>query len=241
MDSMSNTPSNSSKAPKNPDDLKKHIHEKNIEEHLDQITREFRRGFEFVQKYPRSVTVFGSSMASQDNLWCVHATELAGRIAKELGYAVIDGGGPGIMEAASKGAREAGGTSVGLRINLLREQLPNAYTGEGLDFTYFFTRKTMLAFAAETYVFFPGGYGTFDELFGILTLIQTSKIPRVPIILFESGFWNPFKEFLVKDMLGATHTIDHQDLDLFEITDSQDRAIEIIKKAPVSEWWRNID
>jgi len=238
---MSNTPSSPSKSPKNPDDLKKHIHEKNIEEHLDQIAREFRRGFEFVQKYPRSITIFGSSMAAQDSPWCIHASELAGKVVKNLGYAVIDGGGPGIMEAASKGAREAGGTSVGFRINLLREQLPNSFTSDSLDFTYFFTRKTMLTFAAEAYVFFPGGFGTFDELFGILTLIQTSKIPRVPIILFESAFWNPLKEFLEKTMLGATHTIDSQDLDLFEITDSYDRALEIIRKAPVSEWWRNID
>ena len=99
----------------------------------------------------------------------------------------------------------------------------------------------MLTFAAEAYVYFPGGFGTFDELFSILTLIQTNKIPHVPIILFGSSFWSPLKEFIEKNMLGGEKMIDHQDLDLFEITDSYDRVIEIVRKAPTSEWWRNIN
>lgn len=220
---------------------RKKIHERSIEEHLDKISQEFRRGFEFLQKYPKSVTIFGSSMAPQESDWCVHARELSGRISKDLGYTVITGGGPGIMEAASRGSVENGGHSVGFRINLLREQTANHYVSESVDFTYFFSRKTMLAFAAETYIFFPGGFGTMDELFGILTLIQTSKIPRVPIVLFESSFWNPFKEFIVKTMLSNPRTIDAMDMELFEITDSYDRVLEIIQKAPVSEWWKNID
>jgi hypothetical protein len=99
----------------------------------------------------------------------------------------------------------------------------------------------MLTFAAETYVFLPGGFGTFDELFSILTMVQTAKIPRVPIVLFGSKFWNPLKEFVEKTMYDGYHTVDHPDLSLFEITDSVDRVIEIIRKAPVSDWWRNIN
>lgn len=220
---------------------RKDIHEKAIEEHLDHIQREFRAGFELLQKYPRTVTVFGSSMTLPDSDRYRRTEELAKKIAKDTGYAVIDGGGPGVMEAASRGAVEGGGKSVGLRINLLRERSPNLYSSDGMDFTYFFARKTMLAFAAEVYVFMPGGYGTFDELFSTLTLIQTNKIPRVPIVLFESAFWDPFKEFIGKNMLGKEKTIDMPDLDLFEITDSPERVIEIIKKAPVSDWWRNIN
>lgn len=225
-----------------PDALsRKHIHEKNIEEHLDKIGREFRQGFEFLQKYPKSVTFFGSSMAPQESDWYSHAYTLAGRISKELGYTIISGGGPGIMEASMKGAADVGGKSVGFRINLLREQSGNRYASDTYEFSYFFSRKTMLAFAAEAYVFFPGGYGTMDELFGILTLIQTSKIPRVPIVLFESSFWNPFKDFITKNMLGDPRTIDAMDMDIFEITDDMDRVIDIVKKAPVSEWWKNMD
>ncbi len=99
----------------------------------------------------------------------------------------------------------------------------------------------MLTFAAEAYVFFPGGFGTFDELFSILTLAQTSKVPRVPVILFESSFWNPLLEFMKQQMLGSLKTIDAPDLNLFEITDDMDRVIEIVKDAPTSEWWRNIN
>lgn len=220
---------------------RRNIHEKAIEEHIDRIQREFRRGFELLQKYPRSVTIFGSSMTDPKSKRYELACEAARRIAKETGYAIASGGGPGIMEAVSKGAQEGGGTSIGLRINLLRERTANPYLSDGMDFTYFFTRKTMLIFAAEAYIYFPGGFGTYDELFSTLTLIQTNKIPRVPIILFDSSYWNPLKDMITKTMLAEDRTIDPQDMGLFEITDSIDRMIEIIKKAPTSEWWRNIN
>ena len=180
-------------------------------------------------------------MAAPESAYYQRTFELAKRIVKDLGYTVISGGGPGIMEAASRGATEAGGQAVGLRINLLRERHANEYSTDGLDFTYFFARKTMLMFAAEAYIFCPGGFGTFAELFGVLTLIQTNKIPRVPIILFESSFWAPFKEYIEKSMLGGEiRTIDYQDLTLFEVTDSIDHVIDIIKKSPTSDWWKNI-
>jgi len=220
---------------------RKNIHERAIEEHIDRIGREFRRGFELLQKYPKSVTMFGSSMAAPGGERYNKFYELAKHIVKETGYTVVTGGGPGLMEAASKGASDAGGTSVGLRINLLRERHANPYTTDGVDFTYFFSRKVMLAFAAEAYIYAWGGFGTMDELFSILTLIQTNKIPRVPIILYGSDFWNPFKDFIVKNMLGGEHLIDEPDLDLFEITDDPARVVAIIKRAPVSEWWRNIN
>lgn len=216
-------------------------HEKAIEEHLKRIEQEFRAGFEFLEKYPRSITIFGSSMASPDSIYYQHAYEVTKKITSELKYAIVTGGGPGIMEAAAKGATEAGGQSLGLRINLVREKTKNEFTSDGLNFTYFFARKTMLAFAAEAYIFFPGGFGTFDELFSILTLIQTNKIPRVPIILYESSFWEPLREFMKRNMTGERRTLNDSDFGLFEITDDADRIIEIIRKSPVSEWWRHIN
>ncbi len=217
------------------------IHEGEIETHIDRITHEFRNGFEFIRKYPKSVTIFGSSLVKPGVDSYDNAQELAGRIATDLKYAVITGGGPGIMEAANKGAHEAGGDSVGLNISLPHEHTVNEFSGTSMRFSYFFARKTMLTFAAETFVFFPGGFGTCDELFSILTLIQTGKIPRVPVILFGSKFWKPFVEFMKKHMLEEYHAIDEENLKLFEVTDSVDRALEIIKRAPTSEWWRNIN
>ncbi len=220
---------------------KSDIHEGDIEAHLEHINREFGDGFEFLKKYPRSVTIFGSSMTKPDAEAYKHAEELSARIVRELGYAVITGGGPGIMEAANKGAYEAGGDSLGLNVSLPHERTTNAYATQAIKFSYFFSRKTMLVFAAETYIFFPGGFGTFDELFNVLTLIQTGKIPKVPIILFDSKFWNPLRQFLKENTLDKYKAISESDLNYFEITDSVDRVIEVVKKAPPSDWWRNIN
>ena len=220
---------------------RKHIHDKNIKEHLDRINHEFAEGFEFLQKYPKSVTIFGSSMLPADSVPCRMAEALSQAIVKDLGYAVITGGGPGIMEASSKGAAEVGGQSVGLNISLPHEHGANSYTTDHMKFAYFFSRKTMLTFAAEAYVFFPGGFGTFDELFSILTLIQTGKIPHVPIILFDSDFWTPIIKNLGEMMNHKYQTVDPEDFDMCKITDSVDEAIEIIREAPISEWWRVIN
>jgi hypothetical protein len=221
--------------------IRSDIHAKEVETHLERIHREFADGFEFLAKYPKSVTIFGSSLVSRDSDDYRKAEELGGRIAREAGYNVMTGGGPGIMEAANKGAHDAGGVSLGLNISLPHEHTTNAYVTQSIKFAYFFSRKTMMTFAAEAYVFFPGGFGTFDELFSILTLIQTGKIPHVPIVLFDSAYWNPLKSFMEKEMLKEHAAIEPRDLKLFEITDSLDRVIEIIKKAPVSTWWRNIN
>ena len=220
---------------------RKDIHEKAIDDHLDRINHEFRRGFELLAKYPRSVSIFGSSMEPEGSEPYEQAYELAKRIVKETGYAVICGGGPGVMEAANRGAAEAGGPSIGLRINLARERAINQYETDGADFTYFFSRKVMLSFAAEAYIFMPGGFGTMDELWSILTLIQTNHIPRVPVILFGSDYWKPLASFIEKTMYDKYHTIDHPDMELYEITDDYDKVINMVKKAPTSDWWRDIN
>lgn len=212
-----------------------------IEKHISEISREFRDGFAFLKKYPKSVSIFGSARMSPDNPHYRQAQELSEMIVSELEYAVITGGGPGIMEAANRGAKNANGTSLGLTIKLPREQQTNRYVTDEIGFGYFFTRKSMLNFAAEAYVFFPGGFGTFDELFGIITLVQTKKIPPVPIILVGRDFWNPLVAFIKKEMLEVHHAISPVDMKLFAVTDNLDNVIEIIRKAPVSEWWNIAD
>jgi len=214
---------------------------RSIETHIQEISEEFRAGFEELKKYPKSVTIFGSSRATPTNPHYKQAHELGRRIVQELGYAVITGGGPGIMAAANLGAREAHGDSVGLTIELPHEQHTNPYTTSTANSHYFFTRKTLLAFSAEAYVFLPGGYGTFDELFNILTLMQTRKIPKVPIVLLGKEFWTPLKTFLAHHMLEKYGYISHHDIEMFVITDDIDRVMEIIKNAPVSEWWEKYD
>ncbi len=210
---------------------KKELHETAVNRvHL--ISKEFTEGFNFLKKFPLSVTIFGGSQFKEDSLEYKKAQSLAGRIASELKYAVFSGGGPGIMEAVSRGAKEAGGQAVGLTIELAKHQVRNPYLTKHLGFHYFFSRKVSLAFSAEAYIFCPGGFGTFDEFFEIVTLVQTKKIERVPIILFGADFWKPFKDAMEKEMLGR-ETIDQEDLDLFTITDSEEEIIEIIKNAPV--------
>ncbi len=213
----------------------------NIDQHINDIANEFCNGFEILKKYPKSVTFFGSSRLTEASSHYTDAQVLAKKIVERLGYAVITGGGPGIMEAANKGAFEAKGHSVGLNIKLPMEQHINPHTTDSLQFDYFFVRKAMLAFSSEAYIFFPGGFGTFDELFGILTLLQTKKIPSVPVILIGKDFWNPLREFILKTMLTVHHAIEPKDMNLFVITDSLDTAVDMIEKAPVSNWWEMMD
>lgn len=214
---------------------------RNVDEHLKDINNEFKAGFEILKKYPKSVTIFGSSRLTENSSHYNEAKKLAGKIVKELGYSIITGGGPGIMEAANAGAKDALGNSVGMNIRIGNMQSPNDKTTDSLAFDYFFTRKTMLTFAAEAYIFFPGGYGTFDELFEILTLVQTEKIPKVPVILFGKDFWNPLVDFFRSHMLGEHHTLTEEDMNMFVVTNSVDNVIKIIKDAPISEWWKMVD
>lgn len=196
------------------------------------INREFRAGFEFLKKYPQSVSFFGSARFDDDNPYYRQARSLAKRIVEETGYAIVTGGGPGIMEAGNRGADDVNGTSLGITIELPHEQTTNKFVHQSKGFHYFFSRKVILTYAAEAYVFFPGGFGTLDELFEIITLVQTKKITPVPIILAGSDYWNPFKDLLEKELL-ARHTIDKDDLNLFVITDDEEEIIDMIKNAPV--------
>lgn len=199
-------------------------------ERISKISSEFRRGFEFLEDYPKSVTFFGANQFREDNPYYISARSLASRVVKELGYSVLSGGGPGIMEAANRGASEAGGNSLGLLIKLLSEQVTNKYITKSFPFYYFFVRKVCLSFSAEAFIFYPGGFGTLDEFFEILTLIQTRKIADIPLICVGSEYWNELKGFMEKEML-SRGTITAEDLELFQIVDDHDKIIEIIKKA----------
>jgi uncharacterized protein (TIGR00730 family) len=194
--------------------------------------KEFTEGFKFLADYPKSVTFFGSSKSKEGDLYYDKARELAARIVKDLGYTVVSGGGPGIMEAADRGAYEAGGNSVGLLINLPSAQPTNSYIKKSVSFYYFFARKVCLAFGAEVFVFFPGGYGTLDEFFELITLLQTRKLVGAPIICYGSEYWNKMKSF-IDEALAAKGYIDRGDESLFTITDDLGEIIEAVKRAPV--------
>jgi hypothetical protein len=221
--------------------LKKDVHAGDVKAHLEHIQNEFKNGFELLKKYPKSVTMFGSSMIDEKSPVYQKAMDLARRISEETSYAIVTGGGPGLMEAFNRGAREAGGPSVGFNESLPHDHKANQYLTDQIKFSYFFSRKAMMTFAVETFIFFPGGFGTFDELFSVLTLIQTDKIPRVPVVLFDSSYWNDVVEVFRKIMLEKFGTIREKDLKLFTVTDSIDEVINIIKNAPVSEWWKNLN
>jgi uncharacterized protein (TIGR00730 family) len=203
-----------------------------INKRIENITEEFKNGFDFIKNQTKSVTFFGSARTLESESDYQNARELAKKIVTELNYAVFTGGGPGIMEAANRGAFENGGQSFGLTIKLPHEQVTNPYLTNNMDFYYFFSRKVCMSYSAEAYVYFPGGFGTFDELFEILTLVQTNKIEKVPVILIGSEFWKPFDDF-IKNTLIKEEKIDSEDLNLYTITDDLDLAIKIIKEAPV--------
>ena len=201
-------------------------------ERIYEISREFSQGFQFLEGYPRSVTFFGSTRFKEDHPYYIHARELAKRIVKDLGYTVVSGGGPGIMEAANRGAKEAGGNSIGLTIRLPREQVMNQYLTNHVDFYYFFSRKVCLAYSAEAFLFFPGGFGTLDEFAEIVTLLQTHKVPKVPVILVGKDYWTEVLEFF-KHTLLSRGTIEAEDLDLFHIIEDDTEIISLIKNAPI--------
>ena len=202
-----------------------------IKKRIDLIQEEFTSAFNMIKCCDKTVSFFGSARALPSETDYMNSYKLGAEIAK-LGYGVVTGGGPGIMEAANKGAFENDGLSMGFTIKLPTEQATNPYLTKSLEFRYFFTRKVALTYAAEAYVYFPGGFGTLDELFEILTLVQTTKIEVVPIILFGSEFWNPLRKFIVEYQL-ENHKISSSDLDLFVITDSIEEVVEIIKAAPI--------
>jgi uncharacterized protein (TIGR00730 family) len=192
------------------------------------IIAEFVEGFEALAEIPPAVTIFGSSRAKPEDDVYQKAELIATRLA-ENGFAVITGGGPGVMEAANKGAALAGGHSIGLNIQLPFEQYPNPYSNLNLSFRYFFVRKVMFVKYAVAYVILPGGFGTLDEFFEAVTLIQTKKIKPFPVILFGSEYWRGLLDW-IKGTLLKQGIISPDDLDILHITDDPDDIIKTIKK-----------
>ena len=191
------------------------------------IMSEFVEGFDIIRRYGLAISFFGSARALPRDDSYTNAEELAGRLAKK-GFAIITGGSSGIMQAANKGAFDAGGVSVGLNISLPDVQNYNPYLTEKFSFDHFFVRKVMLTYASEVYIYFQGGFGTLDEFFEIITLVQTKKIHRVPIILFGKDYWEPLLNFIEKTLYEKHATIDKNDMALYVLVDSVDEAYEYI-------------
>jgi uncharacterized protein (TIGR00730 family) len=209
------------------------LHDKDeIEVEICVSDEELRQGLDFMETIPKSITIFGSARTPESNRHYEKARRIAYRAAKELDCAVITGGGPGIMEGANRGAYEANGKSVGMQIILPHEQVSNPYLTDEVPFYFFYNRKTVMRFTSEVYLFFPGGFGTLDELFETLTLVQTGKIAPVPIIVIGEEFWKPLDQFIGK-YLGEDHMIGESDQSLYTITDDEDKIIEMIKNAPL--------
>jgi len=200
------------------------------------IMGEFVNGFDTLASLGAAVTVFGSARTRKDDPMYDKATDLA-RLLAEEGFAVITGGGPGIMEAANKGAKEAGGISVGCNVELPFEQGTNAYVDISIIFRYFFVRKTMFMKYSEAFVIFPGGFGTMDELFEALTLIQTGKVRNLPIVLFGSKYWGGLIEWIKGPML-AEHKLAPEDLKLLVLTDSVEEACRMIVDCYNDRCWQ---
>jgi len=196
---------------------------------VEHMAKELFDGFETLKRHKLAATFFGSSRCSIGDEIYKAAETLAGKLSKS-GFTVITGGGGGVMEAANKGAFEAGGESIGLNIRLPNEQKPNTFTTESKTFNYFFSRKVMLTFASEVYVYFPGGFGTLDEFFEILTLIQTQKIKKLPIILFGKDYWEPLVTLICTHLAEDYRTISPADTLLFTVVDSVDEAYEEVLK-----------
>jgi uncharacterized protein (TIGR00730 family) len=193
------------------------------------IMSEFVEGFDALADIGPAITVFGSARVSEGDPAYTMAREI-GRLLAQDGYAVITGGGPGVMEAANRGCQEGGGLSVGCNIELPHEQSINPYVDLGVEFRYFFARKTMFVKYADAFVILPGGYGTMDELFEALTLIQTGKIRHFPVVLVGTAFFAGFVEWIKAKLLGEG-MISEGDLELIQVTDDPKQVVEIVRKA----------
>ena len=196
------------------------------------ILSELISGWQFLADFKMTITIFGSARFEEGSRWYEEARKLASLLVKS-GFSIVTGGGPGIMQAANQGAVEAEGGSIGLNIELPLEQRINPYVQKSSAFHYFFVRKLMLSYAARAYVFFPGGLGTLDEVFEILTLIQTKKISnRIPVVLVGKDFWNPIHTWLHDKILVEHKAVDKEDLELYKIDDSAEEAFDLVKDAP---------
>jgi len=205
---------------------------------MSEVSKEFQAGFKFLEYYPRSVTFFGSNMFKEDNKYYQDARALAGKIVRELDYSVFSGGGPGIMEAANRGAFEAGGKSLGITIDIPRGQVTNTYLTDEINMYYFFIRKVCLSYSAEAFIFYPGGFGTLDEFFELITLLQTRKIEGVPIICVGSDYWRSLQDFMSKELF-SRNVIDAEDMNLYTITDDHDEVIRLIKTSSHKKHQKN--
>jgi len=200
---------------------------KDVEEHVARIAADFRGGFEAVARIDRpAVTIFGSARTPAGTKPYEEARGVARRFA-EAGWAVVTGGGPGVMEAANRGAKEGGGLSVGFNIELPHEQHENPYLDIEYTFEHFYARKTMFVKAAEGYVVFPGGFGTMDELFESLTLIQTGKVLHFPVVLFDVDYWTELLVWVRNEAL-ADGMISPEDVELLHLTDDPDEAVQLV-------------
>jgi len=194
---------------------------------VEKIAEEFRAGFAQVAKIDRpAVTLFGSARIGEEHPAYAAARE-TGRLFGERGWAVVTGGGGGVMEAANRGAKEGGGLSVGWNIELPHEQHPNAYLDIEYTFEHFYVRKVCFVKPSEGFVIFPGGFGTLDELFEALTLIQTGKVQHFPVVLFDSDYWEEMLEW-IRDELLRDRMISPDDLELLAVTDEPEQAVEIV-------------
>lgn len=196
---------------------------------LWRVVRDFIRGFGILNKYCLAATFFGTARCGLDGKVYRDSRTLAGLLAQD-GFTIITGGGPGVMQAANHGAYEAGGNSIGLNIQLPHEQEPNPYLTDSTTLHYFFTRKVLLAFASEVYVFFPGGFGTLDELFEMLTLIQTKRMQRIPVILVHKEYWVPLLQWIDEVVYGKEHAIDSEDREIYHLVDSAEEAHAFIRE-----------
>ena len=196
-------------------------------ERANMYAKDLGRGLQIVHSFPQGVTIFGSARLPQDHKYCQMAFKLGQELAKN-GHAVVTGGGPGIMEAASHGAFEIGGRTIGLNITLTHEQHPNPFLTDCLTFEYFFARKVSLAMAAKVFVFFPGGFGTMDELSEILCLMQESKMPKMPVFLIGKGYWKNFDR-IIRKML-ELKLINAVDTKIFRITDDVNEVVKAANK-----------
>jgi len=192
------------------------------------IMAEFVDGFQLIQGLSNTVSFFGSARFDEQDYHYKEARELAKKLGA-AGYTVVTGGGPGIMEAANRGAMDAGAPSVGLNIQLPKEQRLNPYTTQSQGFHYFFTRKVMLSFAAQAYVFFPGGYGTLNELTELMMLVQTKKIDPLPIVLVGKDFWRPFMKWIEEHVFKEHNAIDKKDMEIYHLAHDTEEALQIIQ------------